>query len=547
MERWSLVAFAGVVMLALLALGASGHPLGNFTINHYAALEVQPDGLAITYILDMAEIPTFQEIGGLDDARTPRHLGERLSEWIRGLEVTADGTRVPLGLTGTRIACLAGVGGLPTLRIEADLWAGRTAAPSSPAESRPVQFSYRDTNFPARIGWKEIVVTGAGLVASTAPRTDLGSNQLRTYPTDLLNSPPNDLAARFTAQLAGTPAGTHPREVTPRPVLTFDLLACHRERQAATGASGSSPGAPRSQTREVSAFAALFARLGQGHPTPQLVIGALLGAFVLGAYHSLTPGHGKTILAAYFVGSRGTPGQAVLLGVTTTLTHTTGVFLLGLGTLFASRYVVAEQLYPWLSVLSGAMLMGMGVSLFRRRLRVLRTTRSWGGGRQDGAILHAHDNSHPHGHANEQHRHDHDHLHGHAHTHNHHSLIPGDRVRARDLITLGITGGLLPCPSALVVMLAAISVGQVGFGLVLITAFSIGLAAVLTGGGMLMVYSRTFMTRLIQGAEGQHHPSRWRAVAGPILQRLPMVSAAAVALLGSAIIIQTLAATGLVR
>lgn len=536
-------------MLALLAIGASGHPLGNFTINHYAALEVQPDGLAITYILDMAEIPTFQEVGGLDDARTQRQLSQRLSEWIRGLEVTADGTRVPLALTGTRIACLAGVGGLPTLRIEADLWAGRTAGLSSPAESRAIQFSYRDTNFPARIGWKEIVVTGERLLSSTAPRTDLGSNRLRTYPTDLLNSPPNDLTARFTAQLAGTPPGTHPREVTPRPVLIFDLLACHRERQATTDASGSSPRGPRSQTKEVSAFAGLFARLAQGHPTPQLVIGALLGAFVLGAYHSLTPGHGKTILAAYFVGSRGTPGQAVLLGVTTTLTHTTGVFLLGLGTLFASRYVVAEQLYPWLSVLSGAMLMGMGVSLFRRRLRASRTTRSGGGGRQDGANPHAHDNSHPHGHAKGQHRHDHvhPHGHGHAHAHNHHPLIPGDRVRARDLITLGITGGLLPCPSALVVMLAAISVGQVGFGLVLITAFSIGLAAVLTGGGMLMVYSRTFMTRLIQGAEPQHHPSRWRAIAGPILQRLPMVSAAAVAVLGSAIIIQTLAATGLVR
>jgi ABC-type nickel/cobalt efflux system permease component RcnA len=256
----------------------------------------------------------------------------------------------------------------------------------------------------------------------------------------------------------------------------------------------------------------------------------LLGAFVLGAYHALTPGHGKTVLAAYFIGSRGTPSQAVLLGGVTTLTHTSGVFLLGVAALLASRYVVPEKLYPWLSVLSGMMLLVVGVSLLRRRLRAL------------GQSGHTHGRHH-HG---EDHTHGHDHHHGDGHDHGH-AHLPAGEVRARDLITLGITGGLLPCPSALVVLLAAMSVGQVGLGLALIIAFSVGLAGVLTGGGLLMVYAQSFMTGVIHSGRRGRATAGWLALLRPAVQRLPILSAAAVALLGLAIVIQTVVSTGFMR
>jgi ABC-type nickel/cobalt efflux system permease component RcnA len=255
----------------------------------------------------------------------------------------------------------------------------------------------------------------------------------------------------------------------------------------------------------------------------RLLLVALLGAFVLGAYHAMTPGHGKTVLAAYLVGSRGTPGQAVLLGSVTTLTHTSGVFLLGLATLLASRYVAPEKLYPWMGVLSGLMLLAVGGSLLRSRLR------------RHHHHDHAHHHNHHHDHEHDGHAHDHDHGHSHGHRH----LQPGDAVRARDLITLGITGGLLPCPSALVVMLAAVSVGQVLLGLLLITAFSAGLAAVLTVVGLLLVYARTAVTKLVDRGHERRVPSSALRLLRPAMQRLPVFSAAVVALLGLLIAVQS--------
>ncbi len=283
---------------------------------------------------------------------------------------------------------------------------------------------------------------------------------------------------------------------------------------------------------ESTTFGAFLRRLVGGPLSLQAIAVVILGAFVLGAYHAMTPGHGKAILAAYFVGSRGTPGQAVLLGSTVTLTHTTGVFALGFATLIASRYVLPETLFPWLSVLSGIMLVCVGGSLFWRRLSALR-----------GAHVHPHD----HHQGNRDHHHVHDHgRHHHDHGH-HHRIPPAEAVRLRDLIALGITGGMLPCPSALIVMLGALSVGQVGLGLVLITAFSLGLAAVLTAGGLLMVYSRTLMSRIVEGATSAESPSGWTGIVRPLLQRLPVVSAAAVTVLGAVIVIQTVASMGLIR
>ena len=516
-RRWAAGAVP-VIAAVLILLGgpAWAHPLGNFTINHYAAIATRPAGLTVAYVLDLAEIPTFQEIGQLDEAGMERHVAARLAEWSHGLRVTEDSAAVPLLLRAARVACLPGAGGLPILRIEEDLSASLAGG------GRPVRVVYQDANFPERVGWKEIVVTGQGIEASSAPAVDRGSNRLRAYPADLLKSPPDDIAARFTV-LSRSAGETSTGIAADAASIRLDLSRCQTAGAAAGGPADLS--GPR-YAAESTAFGALFSRLAGGRLSFEVLALALLGAFALGAYHALTPGHGKAILAAYFIGSRGTPAQAALLGTIVTLTHTTGVFLLGFATLAASRYVLPEKLYPWLSAFSGLILLAVGASLFFRRLAALRRPPH-----------------HAHGHGGDHHEHDHPH-HDHAH---HHHLPPGETIRARDLITLGVTGGLLPCPSALVVMLAAISVGRVGFGLLLIGAFSLGLAAVLTAGGMLMVYGRTFMNRFMDAAAGEDGPRGWRPVVGPVLRRLPVVSAAAVAMLGLAIVIQTVWFTGLVR
>jgi ABC-type nickel/cobalt efflux system permease component RcnA len=342
-----------------------------------------------------------------------------------------------------------------------------------------------------------------------------------------LKSPPDETVAHFTVWRTG-PSNVRPQLSGDTPSVNLSLSGCHVSAQAG-GGPGSRAGGPR-YVAESTAFGALLKRLTGAHPDLQVLTIALVGAFVLGAYHALTPGHGKAILAAYFIGERGTPAQAAMLGGVVTLTHTSGVFLLGFVTLVASRYILPERLYPWLSVLSGIVLLGMGGSLFLCRLSTLRAGRG-----------HDHGHTHPH----EPGR-NHGHFHGPDRGHDHRLPAFGP-LRARDLITFGVTGGILPCPSALVVMLAAISVGQITLGLALITAFSLGLAGVLTVGGLLMVYGRAFMTRLLERpATGGPRPG-WRSLVGPVLQRLPICSAAALALLGLLIIVQTVSATWIGR
>jgi ABC-type nickel/cobalt efflux system permease component RcnA len=279
---------------------------------------------------------------------------------------------------------------------------------------------------------------------------------------------------------------------------------------------------------------------------------AIAGSFVWGAMHAMSPGHGKTIVGAYLAGSRATAQHAVFLGLTTTITHTTGVFALGLVTLFASQYILPEQLYPWLSFLSGLMVVSIGLNLFISRMRSTQLLkRSPLGhshtGYQTDDDHHPHDHhshdhhSHDH-HSHDHHSHDHhshDHKHHHAHEHSHagHSHLPpgadDSPVTWRSLLALGISGGLVPCPSALVLLLSSIALGRVGFGLVLVFVFSLGLAGTLTGLGLLLVGARRLFERL---------PTQVRLV-----RVLPTVSALFVTLLGLGITTQALLQIGMVK
>jgi nickel/cobalt exporter len=226
---------------------------------------------------------------------------------------------------------------------------------------------------------------------------------------------------------------------------------------------------------------------------------ALAIAFFLGGAHALTPGHGKTLVAAYLVGSRGTIRDAVYLGSVVTLTHTSSVFILGLLTLYASQYILMDRIYPWLSIISGLLVLGMGLWLLRSRWR---------------GTGHTHDHDHDH------------HHHGHSHDHHHHDHAP-PQVSRGQLLSLGISGGLVPCPEAMVVLLMAVSLHKLALGLILLVSFSLGLAAVLIGIGIAMILSGPLLSRF--------------TATGPATRLLPLGSAVVVTLLGAAIVVKAIA------
>jgi ABC-type nickel/cobalt efflux system permease component RcnA len=256
--------------------------------------------------------------------------------------------------------------------------------------------------------------------------------------------------------------------------------------------------------------------------TPLTILLALLAACGWGAAHAFSPGHGKTIVGAYLVGSRGTVRHALFLGLTTTITHTAGVFALGFVTLFAAQFILPEKLYPWLSMLSGVLVVVIGAVMIKDRLHSFVTG-------QAHHHHHGHDHEHHH-----DHDHGHDHDHSHDHGHHHHHLPPGvdgAPITWRGLLALGISGGLLPCPSALVLMLGAISLQRVGFGLALIVMFSLGLASVLTAIGVVLVYAGKFFQRIPES--------------GPLFRFVPVASALFITVVGVGITVQALMNIGL--
>jgi nickel/cobalt exporter len=398
-----------VLLIALGALfpsAAAAHPLGNFSVNRYSGIEVSGDRVYVHYVLDLAEIPTFQQ-----RKRVRRPSFAR--EIARGLELSLDGRPVGLRLLDSALSFRPGAGGLKTLRFEAVYEARATGT----------RLAFRDTNFAGRLGWREVVVRasrGAQIESASVPATS-ASGELSAYPDDLLENPLSTSSAQTTFRAGALPG--RPPEL------------------------GVAPARQRSDGFE----ALITGDLGTG----AILVALLLAAF-WGAAHALTPGHGKAIVAGYLVGTRGRPRDAVALGLVVTATHTIGVFALGFVTLALSAFVVPERLYPWLTLVSGLLVVGVGASVFWRRLR--------------------HRRQHAHGH---HHHHEHDHGYGRG-----------------GLLGVGVAAGLLPCPSALVVLLSAIALHRIGLGLALIVAFSVGLATTITAIGLIAVLARRAFSRL---------------------------------------------------
>jgi ABC-type nickel/cobalt efflux system permease component RcnA len=494
--------------------GAAAHPLGNFTVNRYARVEIGAGQVRVRYVVDMAEIPTFQEIsnkidrnhdGLLSNEEKDAYLAKTVAGLLSGLQVVVNGRPVPLGVESDALAFSPGQGGLQTLRIE-----GWFRAPFSPGGDAAVgHIEVKDGNYKDRAGWREVLLRAVGGVtlSDTGAATQDVSNELRNYPQDALATPLNRSSAgtsfRVDAAAESSAAASEPAH-------------------AQTAAAPSGSAIPQTEA----GFTKLITRSLTG---PAIVL-AVLAAMAFGGLHAMGPGHGKTIVAAYLVGSRGTARHAVFLGLTVTITHTIGVFALGLITIGLSQYILPERLYPWLSLSSGVIVAVMGLTLLISRLKASRRRARGHGGEHghvhasDAIAAHSHDEgAHAHGDATPDR----------AGTEPHSHTVPGadgTRITWRSLLALGISGGILPCPSALVVLLTAISLHRVGLGLLLILAFSFGLAAVLTGFGLLLIFAgRAF---------------RWLRTDSRVLRLLPVGSAFVVLIAGIMITAQTLPQAG---
>jgi nickel/cobalt transporter (NicO) family protein len=463
----ALVAVLGIT-LAWPLVPARAHPMGEFTVNQYSHLRFEREAVAIFFVIDFAEYSTLEQLREIDtnadgeasDDEIAAYLESVAEPVVEGLVMTVAGQPVGLSIERSTADFLPGKGGFQTLRLEFDL-AG--ALPAT-LDGDAIEGRYRVEHFPGKIGWHEIVISaqaGVEIVETNALAQSI-SNELWDYPDISEQDPLQIYDVGFTLQAGAGPglaADTEPSAAVPGPAETV---------------------AERSLFDRATDGAANLAR--PDALSPLAIALSMLGAFLWGAFHALTPGHGKAIVAAYLIGNRGTARHAAFLGLTVTATHTSSIFALALVTLTLSHLILPESLFPWISVGSGALVVGIGVSLGYRRWMQLRHAHAHAHGH------HHHHHHHDHGH----HNHDHDHDDGHSH------LPPGAAgvpVTWRSLLALGVSGGMVPCPSALLLLLGAISLNRLEFGIVLVVLFSLGLAAVLTGVGLLLVYARSLFNR----------------------------------------------------
>jgi nickel/cobalt exporter len=468
--RWARLGAVLTAVLAAVLLGApaaSAHPLGNFSVNTYSGLVVRPDGVRIDHVLDLAELPTFQlhlapaALGG---------WGRRTCDAVAaGIDLRADGRRLPVTAGTATAAFRPGTAGLDTLRLECAL----TADADLTAVRR---LRYATTAYADRVGWREVTAAGDRMTVRGDVPARGTSRRLTAYPADLLSSPLDVRGAALDLRPGGPPL-----------------------------AGGSAEPGAGTPSRGVDALTRAFTDfVGRPQLTAGIGLLAVLLAVALGAAHAFAPGHGKTVMAAYLVGRHGSLRHAAVVAGTVTLTHTAGVLVLG-AVLTTAVAVAPTRVYAWLGVASGVLLAAVGAGLLR-------------GARSGHVRPHHHDHPHHH-HDHPQHHHDH----GHPHVHPH----PVPPIRRAGLVTMGFVGGLVPSPSAVVVLLGAVALGRTWFGVVLVAGYGVGMALTLAGLGYVLARCGGLLER--RGA-------------GPLAVRLgralPVLTASLVVLVGAGIAVQ---------
>ena len=518
-SRW----LRALVLLACALTAGAGRAdtvaslLGNFTINQYCGLQFSRGSLAVHYVVIFGQLPALRELHNADangdgvtsQAERDAYVAKLVPGIADQLVLRLEDRRLPLHATGWKTSLPTEQGGF-SLRVDVDFTASMPVAAGA-AQS----LDFTNQNYAGRMGWHEIVVEsspGVAVFDTNAYDTSLTGalhDALQSLPAA---GPLDERSVRLRLIDAAPPPGAVLLGPRPGSARSANPL------RPGMGEDGS--WLARETTKLVTAISA-------PHLQPRVAWLALLGALLLGAVHALSPGHGKTIVGAYLIGSRGTPRHAAFLGFTVTVTHTIGVFVLGFATLYASRYIVPERLFPVLSLVSALLVLGMGLILLVQRSRAaLASVRAkaalvfypiepTGGAllRRGLVMAHGHGADHAHG------------PHGDGTWHSHggkmHSHLPpgasGEKVGWRSLLALGISGGLVPCPSAMVLLLAAVALNKTAYGMVLVLVFSLGLAITLTLVGLLFLHARNRLRRPSTGT--------WP-------QLLPLLSAATISVVG---------------
>lgn len=494
LRRAGLLGGLALAALALLASPASAHPLGNFTINTADQVVVDATGLDLVHRVDLAEIPTVQlrsawdrdHDGSLSQAELAAYAADACASAVPLLALDVDGRPSSLQVQGSQAQPRPGQGGLTTTLLTCR-YRSEGAARSTVGLS--------DASTDGRTGWREITATArCGRLSASDVPTASPSALLTHYPTDLLRSPLDVRSARLS--------------VVPGPCTSAAPEAQRAERTALPRGLGG-----------VASTVTDF--LGRTSLTLPFALLSVLAALAFGAFHALAPGHGKTVLAAYLVGQRGTRRQALQLGAVVTFTHTASVLLLG-AVIVAGDLASPERVVPATEVLSGVLLAAVGVYLL---VLAVQRRRAQGHDHDHDHDPHhdhgSHDDDHPHDHDHGPHDHDHDHdqpvaeeggvpggaaggrsvalapapvVHSHggrAHTHE----LPQGPLSWRTLAGMGVAGGLVPSPSALVVLLGATYLGRAWFGVVLVLVYGLGMAATLTVAGLLLLRAQALMDR----------------------------------------------------
>ena len=499
-------AVLAVLAGAFLPATAAAHPLGNFTINHYAGLAIAPDRVDLDVVIDMAEIPAFQERqhadtdddGTVSDEEGAAWAATTCSELATSLHLQVDGSALVPSPTDSAVSFPPGAGGLSTLRLEC----GYHDSFRSAITGRST-ITFVDTSYAERIGWREIVATGDGVILDTGglPATS-PSKKLTNYPSDMLAQPLDIRSARIEVRSDPAAASAGPG-ATAAPAGP----AAGPAGPTVDSPSGAVPGGVASE------LPAVIVSALTGQLNPLIVLVAITAAALIGAFHAVTPGHGKTLMAAYLVGSRGTSSHALGLGLSVAVSHTLGIFVLALLIVGAQGLVAPDLVQRTTPVIAAISIIAIGGWMLLTEIRRRVVTRRMGLARPHG---------HDHGHVHHDRDHDHDHDHDpsvavaaeHDHGGVRHSHLParGSTLSWRGLFVLGLAGGLIPSASALVILLGSMAAGRPAFGLVLVVAFGLGMAAVMTSVGLLMVFARERLDRM---------PSRSRlgrlASAAPLL------------------------------
>ncbi|WP_171113206.1 MULTISPECIES: nickel transporter [Streptomyces] len=544
-----LAVLAATGALLLVPAGtASAHPLGNFTVNHYDGLVAAPGELRVDHVEDLAEIPATQAGPDVERLGLTGWAGQRCAAAARDSEVTVDGRTVPLRAVESHARVRPGQAGLDTLRVEC-----RLTAPLPEGDS--VTVGFRSAGADSGPGWREITARGdrTTLTASDVPEQS-ASRELAAYPEELLSSPADTTSATLRVRPGG-------------PALA-------EERGDAPAASV----LPRGADRFTRALDSLVARQDL---TAGFAALALLIAIGLGAMHALAPGHGKTLMAATAAahGGRARMKDVLPLAASVTVTHTLGVVALGL--LVTAGSAAAPSVVAWLGIASGVLVTLAGAGLVRRAVRgrggVQAHVHAHGHGHAHGdeqghehahdhehgqEHAHAHDHEHAHAPDHRDHRdhphahdhgghdhprpHDHSHprpnaghahpLHTHTHTHTHgghthsHPVAP----TLRGTILMGFAGGMVPSPSAVVVLVGAAALGHAWFGLLLVVAYGVGLALTLTAAGFAVVKFGAGVSRALV------RRPRWTSnpLAALVRRTAPVGSAFVVVALGAGLVLR---------